>query len=63
MFDSGARGKEDNFLQLKGMRGLMASPRGEIEKFPVKANFREGISVSEFFIASHGSRKGGAIQR
>ncbi|HKM02668.1 MAG TPA: DNA-directed RNA polymerase subunit beta' [Bacilli bacterium] len=59
MFDSGARGKEDNFLQLKGMRGLMASPRGEIE-IPVKANFREGISVSEFFIASHGSRKGGA---
>jgi DNA-directed RNA polymerase subunit beta' len=64
MFDSGARGKKSNFLQLKGMRGVMAAPsRGgkvkEIE-IPVKSNFREGISVSEFFIASHGSRKGGA---
>ncbi len=60
MFDSGARGKTTNFLQLKGMRGLMASPRGGEIEIPIKSNFREGISVSEFFIASHGSRKGGA---
>ncbi|MFA7449881.1 MAG: DNA-directed RNA polymerase subunit beta', partial [Bacilli bacterium] len=49
-----------NFLQLKGLRGLMASPRGGEIEIPIKSNFREGISVSEFFIASHGSRKGGA---
>lgn len=60
MFDSGARGKTTNFLQLKGLRGLMASPRGGEIEIPIKSNFREGISVSEFFIASHGSRKGGA---
>ncbi|MFA7449637.1 MAG: hypothetical protein WCY90_02350, partial [Bacilli bacterium] len=54
MFDSGARGKTTNFLQLKGLRGLMASPRGGEIEIPIKSNFREGISVSEFFIASHG---------
>lgn len=60
MYDSGARGKITNFVQLKGMRGLMASPRGGEIEIPIKSSFREGISVSEFFIASHGSRKGGA---
>ena len=63
MYDSGARGKKSNFLQLKGMRGVMAAPArgGKIKEIeiPVRSNFREGISVSEFFIASHGSRKGG----
>ena len=60
MSDSGARGKESNFLQLEGMRGLMASPSGKTIELPIKTSFREGLTVSEFFIASHGSRKGGA---
>ena len=60
MSDSGARGKESNFLQLEGMRGLMASPSGKTIELPIKSSFREGLTVSEFFIASHGSRKGGA---
>ncbi|MCH3977156.1 MAG: DNA-directed RNA polymerase subunit beta' [Bacilli bacterium] len=60
MKDSGARGNISNFLQLEGMRGLMSSPNGDTIELPIKSCFREGISVSEFFIASHGSRKGGA---
>ncbi|HKM11469.1 MAG TPA: DNA-directed RNA polymerase subunit beta' [Bacilli bacterium] len=57
---SEARGNDSQFLQLEGMRGLMSSPNGETIELPIKSCFREGISVSEFFIASHGSRKGGA---
>lgn len=57
---SEARGNDSQFLQLMGMRGLMSSPKGETIELPIKSCFREGISVSEFFIASHGSRKGGA---
>jgi DNA-directed RNA polymerase subunit beta' len=60
MSDSGARGNIQNFLQLEGMRGLMSSPNGDTIELPIKSCFREGISVSEFFIATHGSRKGGA---
>lgn len=60
MFDSGARGNKSNILQLAGMRGLMANPSGEAIEIPIKSCFREGLSVSEFFIATHGARKGGA---
>ena len=60
MFDSGARGNISNILQLSGMRGLMGSTSGETIELPVKRCFREGMSVSEFFIATHGARKGGA---
>ena len=60
MSDSGARGSISNFLQLAGMRGLMANPSGETIELPIKSCFREGLSVSEFFIATHGARKGGA---
>ncbi len=58
MADSGARGSSSNFTQLSGMRGLMAKPNGEKMDIPVKACFREGMSMSEFFISTHGSRKG-----
>ena len=58
MADSGSRGNASNFAQLAGMRGLMADTAGETIEVPVKANFREGLSVSEFFISTHGSRKG-----
>ena len=58
MADSGSRGSSSNFAQLAGMRGLMANTAGESIEVPVKANFREGLSVSEFFISTHGSRKG-----
>ena len=58
MQDSGARGNVSNFLQLAGMRGLMANPKGEIIELPILSNFREGLSVSEFFISTHGARKG-----
>ena len=58
MADSGSRGNASNFAQLAGMRGLMANTAGETIEVPVKANFREGLSVSEFFISTHGSRKG-----
>ena len=54
---SGARGSTNQIRQLAGMRGLMASPTGKIIELPIKANFREGLSVLEFFISSHGSRK------
>ena len=60
MSDSGARGNASNILQLAGMRGLMGSTSGETIELPVKRCFREGMTVSEFFIATHGARKGGA---
>lgn len=60
MSDSGARGNMSNILQLAGMRGLMGSTSGETVELPVKSCFREGMNVSEFFIATHGARKGGA---
>ena len=60
MSDSGARGNMSNFLQLSGLRGLMANPSGETIELPIKSCFREGLTVSEFFIATHGARKGGA---
>ncbi len=58
MSDSGARGNASNFAQLAGMRGLMNNPKGEIIEVPVQASFREGLTVSEFFISTHGARKG-----
>ncbi len=58
MADSGARGSKDQIRQLAGMRGLMAKPSGEILETPIKANFREGLSVLEYFISTHGARKG-----
>jgi len=58
MSDSGARGKASNFLQLCGMRGLMNNPTGGIIEVPILANFKEGLTVSEFFISTHGARKG-----
>jgi len=58
MADSGARGSKDQMRQLAGMRGLMAKPSGEIIETPIKANFREGLSVLEYFISTHGARKG-----
>jgi len=58
MADSGSRGSASNFAQLAGMRGLMANTAGETIEVPVKANFREGLSVAEFFISTHGARKG-----
>ena len=58
MSDSGARGNISNFTQLAGMRGLMAAPNGKTMELPVIANFREGLSVLEMFISTHGARKG-----
>lgn len=58
MARSGARGSINQIRQLAGMRGLMADPSGEIIEIPIKANFREGLTVLEFFISSHGARKG-----
>ncbi|MEJ6399661.1 DNA-directed RNA polymerase subunit beta' [Nicoliella lavandulae] len=58
MSDSGARGNISNFTQLAGMRGLMASPSGDIMELPITSNFREGLSVLEMFISTHGARKG-----
>ncbi|MCI5188933.1 MAG: DNA-directed RNA polymerase subunit beta' [Candidatus Electrothrix sp. AS4_5] len=58
MADSGARGSKDQIRQLAGMRGLMAKPSGAIIETPIKANFREGLSVLEYFISTHGARKG-----
>ncbi len=57
MAQSGARGSKNQIRQLAGMRGLMASPSGKIIELPIRANFREGLTVLEFFISSHGSRK------
>ena len=58
MADSGARGSKDQMRQLAGMRGLMAKPSGEIIETPIHANFREGLSVLQYFISTHGARKG-----
>lgn len=58
MADSGARGSKSQIRQLAGMRGLMADPSGQIIEVPIRANFREGLSVLEFFISAHGARKG-----
>jgi DNA-directed RNA polymerase subunit beta' len=58
MVDSGARGSRQQIRQLAGMRGLMAKPSGEIIERPILANFREGLSVLEYFISTHGARKG-----
>jgi len=58
MADSGARGSKDQIKQLAGMRGLMAKPSGEIIETPIQANFREGLNVLEYFISTHGARKG-----
>ena len=57
MATSGARGSVNQIRQLAGMRGLMASPSGKIIELPIRSNFREGLSVLEFFLSSHGSRK------
>jgi DNA-directed RNA polymerase subunit beta' len=58
MADSGARGSKQQIRQLAGMRGLMAKPSGEIIETPITANFREGLNVMEYFISTHGARKG-----
>jgi len=58
MFTSGARGSINQIRQLAGMRGLMANPSGQIIELPIRANFREGLTVLEFFISTHGARKG-----
>jgi len=58
MADSGARGSKDQMRQLAGMRGLMAKPSGEIIETPITSNFREGLTVLEYFISTHGARKG-----
>ncbi|MEG0459088.1 MAG: DNA-directed RNA polymerase subunit beta' [Vagococcus sp.] len=58
MSDSGARGNISNFTQLAGMRGLMAAPNGRIMELPIVSNFREGLTVLEMFISTHGARKG-----
>jgi len=58
MADSGARGSEQQVRQLAGMRGLMAKPSGDIIESPITANFREGLTVHEYFISTHGARKG-----
>ncbi|MDP4921255.1 MAG: DNA-directed RNA polymerase subunit beta', partial [Solirubrobacteraceae bacterium] len=58
MADSGARGSFKQIRQLAGMRGLMANPKGEIIERPIKANFMEGLTVLEYFISTHGARKG-----
>ena len=57
MADSGARGGIEQIRQLAGMRGLMAKPSGEIIETPIKANFREGLSVLEYFSSTHGARR------
>jgi DNA-directed RNA polymerase subunit beta' len=58
MMDSGARGSREQIRQLVGMRGLMAKPSGDIIELAIKSNFKEGLSVLEYFISSHGARKG-----
>ena len=58
MADSGARGNKQQIRQLAGMRGLMADPSGRIIDRPIKSNFREGLTILEYFISSHGARKG-----
>jgi DNA-directed RNA polymerase subunit beta' len=63
MADSGARGSAQQIRQLAGMRGLMAKPSGEIIETPITANFREGSTVLQYFISTHGARKGLADTR
>ena len=58
MADSGARGSAAQIRQLSGMRGLMAKPDGSIIETPITANFREGLDVMQYFISTHGARKG-----
>src|SRR5437764_9961711 len=58
MSNSGARGSQDQMRQLAGMRGLMAKPSGEIIETPIISNFKEGLSVLEYFNSTHGARKG-----
>src|SRR6185369_10730718 len=58
MADSGARGSKQQIRQLAGMRGLMAKPSGEIIETPITSNFREGLEVMQYFISTHGARKG-----
>ena len=58
MVDSGASGNMNQIRQVAAMRGLVANPKGEIIPRPIKSNFREGLSVLEYFIATHGARKG-----
>lgn len=60
MLESGARGSREQIKQLVGMRGLMATPSGEIMETPIKSNFKDGLSVFEYFISTHGARKGQA---
>ena len=60
MVNSGSRGNPQQIRQLAGMRGLMAKPSGETMELPIRANFREGLTVLEYFISTHGARKGGA---
>ena len=60
MADSGARGSKAQIKQLAGMRGLMAAPSGKIIELPIKASFREGLDVLEYFLSTHGARKGNA---
>lgn len=60
MLESGARGSKDQIKQLVGMRGLMAKPSGEVMETPIKNNFKEGLSVFEYFTSTHGARKGQA---
>ncbi len=55
---SGARGNIDNIRQAAGIRGLMADPTGKIIELPIRSNFREGLSVLEYFVSTHGGRKG-----
>ena len=58
MADSGARGSKQQIRQLAGMRGLMAKPSGDIIELPIISNFKEGLTVQEYFISTHGARKG-----
>jgi DNA-directed RNA polymerase subunit beta' len=58
MADSGARGSKQQIRQLAGMRGLMAKPSGEIIENPITSNFREGLTVLQYFVSTHGARKG-----
>ena len=60
MADSGARGSKSQIKQLAGMRGLMANPSGKIIELPIRASFRDGLDVLEYFISTHGARKGNA---
>ena len=58
MMNSGARGSINQFSQMAGMRGLMAKPDGRAVEIPITSSFREGLSVNDFFLSTHGARKG-----